>query len=256
MTDGEFGRQTVVVTGGAQGIGLGVAWRFGAMGSHVVLADVVVEGALSAAAELRAAGHDATGVRLDVRDPDASQALVAQLVEARGAIDVWINNAGVSHLGPSETLSRKAWRQSIDVMASGTFYCSQAVGRHMLERGTGVIVNVASVSGYMTSAGRAAYSAAKAAVVMLTQTLGVEWAPRGVRVVGVAPSVIMTDMVQRDVERGELDLDDCVRRTPLHRLGTVEDIADAIAYLASDAASYITAETMRVDGGWLAYQLF
>lgn len=256
MNDTAFRNRTIVVTGGAQGIGLGIARRFGLAGAQVVLADIKEDAARDAAAHLGTEGVNATGFALDVRDPAASHALVKTIVHERGAIHVWINNAGVSHLAPAETLSHTAWQNSLDVMVSGTFFCSQAVGRHMLARGQGVIVNVASVSGYMTSAGRAAYSTAKAGVVMLTQELGVEWAPRGVRVVGVAPSVIMTDMAQRDADSGELDLRDCARRTPLHRLGTVEDIADAIFYLCSDEASYITAETLRVDGGWLAYQLF
>ena len=256
MTDQAFRGRTVAVTGAAQGIGLGIATKFGELGARVVIADIHEVAARRSAADLCATGIDAIGCSLDVRDPDASHALVDSLVRERGSVDVWVNNAGVSYLAPAESFPLEDWRTSLDVMLSGTFYCSQAAGRHMLERGSGVIVNVASVTGYMTSAGRAAYSSAKAGVVMLTQTLGVEWAARGVRVVGVAPSVTMTDMARIDAEKGELNLDDCVRRTPLGRLASVDEVADAVAFLASDEASYIVAETMRVDGGWLSYQLF
>jgi NAD(P)-dependent dehydrogenase (short-subunit alcohol dehydrogenase family) len=119
-----------------------------------------------------------------------------------------------------------------------------------------VIVNIASVTGMLHIEGRAAYSVAKAGVIALTEALGIEWASRGVRVVGVAPGVVLTPMVHELFDQGAVDRATYEQRTPLRRLGTVEEIAEAVFYLASDEASYITAETMRVDGGWTAYQMF
>lgn len=126
----------------------------------------------------------------------------------------------------------------------------------MLEQGLGVIVNIASVGGIQHIEGRVAYSVPKAGLIMLTQALGIEWAKRGVRVVGIAPGVVMTEMVQKSLDEGTASLDAYLRRTPMRRLGSIEEIAEAVLFLASDQASYIVGEVMRVDGGWAAYQLF
>ncbi len=248
--------QTVVITGAGQGLGLGIARRFAQAGAHVVVAELNPDAGRRAAQALTADGLSAQFEPLDVRDPRQSAALVEKLAAERGGVDVWINNAGISRLAPAETMPLPDWDDSIAVMLSGTFYCSQAAGRHMLARGKGVIVNVASVTGMVHHHERAAYSTAKAGVIALTEALGVEWAGRGVRVVGVAPAVVLTEMVRQTVEQGQGTLDTFERRTPMRRLGTVDEIAEAVYFLAGDEASYITAETLRVDGGWVAYQLF
>ncbi len=248
--------RVVVITGAGQGLGLAFARRFTQAGAHVVIAEANQTTGRAAAEALRAEGRSAQFEPLDVRDPQQSAALVDRLADQRGHIDVWINNAGISRLGPAETLPRSDWDDSIAVMLSGAFYCAQAAGRHMLARGAGVIVNIASVTGMAHHHDRAAYSVAKAGVIALTEALGVEWAGRGVRVVGVAPAVVLTEMVRATVEEGQGTLEVFERRTPLRRLGTPEEIAEAVFFLAGDEASYITAETLRVDGGWVAYQLF
>ena len=256
MSDREFAGTTVVITGGARGLGRGMATRFARAGAHVLIADVDRQAGTETAAAIRADGWEASFQPLDVRDPRQSLALVDELVRGRGGVDVWVNNAGVEYNGPAETLSEGDWSESLAVMVSGTFFCSQAVGRHMLTRRRGVIINVASVNAYSVIEGRAAYCTAKAAVVMLTQALGVEWAGRGVRVVGIAPGVVRTELVERIIAEGWASEQLYERRTPMHRLGTIEEIADAVLFLASDRARYIIAETLRVDGGWAAYQLF
>jgi NAD(P)-dependent dehydrogenase (short-subunit alcohol dehydrogenase family) len=248
--------RVVVITGAGRGLGLGIARRFGQDGARVVIAELDLDTGPQAAALLSGDGISAVFEPLDVRKPEQSAALVSRLVQTHGRIDVWVNNAGIAHKAPAESLSLEAWDESIAVMLSGVFYCSQAAGRHMLEQGSGVIVNVASVGGMKHIEGRVAYSVPKAGVIMLTQALGVEWAKRGVRVVGIAPGVVMTEMVQKGIDEGTARLDAYIRRTPLRRLGTIEEIAEAVFFLASDEAAYIVGEVMRVDGGWVAYQLF
>lgn len=248
--------QVVVITGAGRGLGLGMARRFGREGAHVVLAEREVALGAAAAEALRAEGLNASFEVLDVRDAAMSIALAEAVTRAHGRIDAWINNAGVSHLGPAESLSQLDWDDSIATMLSGTFYCCQAAGRHMLARGAGVIVNIASVTGLMHETGRAAYSTAKAGVIALTEALGIEWAKRGVRVVGIAPGVIMTEMVQQTIADGQGTQAAWERRTPMRRLGSIDEVAEAAVFLSSAEASYIVGETLRVDGGWAAYQLF
>jgi NAD(P)-dependent dehydrogenase (short-subunit alcohol dehydrogenase family) len=251
-----FNEKVVVITGGGRGLGLGIARRFGQNGAHVVVAELDPDLGAQAAALLQDEGFSATFAPLDVREPEQSLALVAKVVSESGRLDVWVNNAGISTVAPAAALTRQQWDDLIAVNLSGVFYCAQAAGRQMLAQGHGVIINIASVTGMMHIEGRAAYSVAKAGVVALTEALGIEWAGRGVRVVGIAPGVVLTDMVQAVFDEGIAARETYERRTPMRRLGTVEEIAEAAFYLASEEASYITAETMRVDGGWTAYQLF
>lgn len=251
MTD-----QVAVITGAGRGLGLGMARRFGRAGAHVIIAERDAALGAAAADGLRAEGVRAAFEALDVRDAPQCIAVAETVTRAHGRIDVWINNAGVSHLGPAESLSQWDWDDSIGTMLSGTFYCCQAAGRHMLARGSGVIVNIASVTGLLHESGRAAYSTAKAGVIALTEALGIEWAKRGVRVVGIAPGVIMTDMVRQTIDEGQGTQAVWERRTPMRRLGTIDEVAEAAVFLSSAEASYIVGETLRVDGGWTAYQLF
>ena len=252
----EFEKKVVVITGAGRGLGFGMARRFGQEGATVVIAEIDPGTGPQAAEALRAEGIAASYAPLDVRDPAQSLSLVENLTEEYGHVDVWVNNAGIARKAPAESISIEAWDESIAVMLSGAFYCSQAAGRQMLAQGSGVIVNMASVGGIQHIEGRVAYSVPKAGLIMLTQALGIEWAQRGVRVVGIAPSVVMTDMVRHGIAEGTASLDAYLRRTPMHRLGTVEEIAEAVLFLASEQASYIVGEVMRVDGGWVAYQYF
>ena len=248
--------RTVVVTGSGRGLGFDMARRFGLAGASVVIAEIDSQAGEAAAEQLRAQNMDAAFRQLDVALPEESARLVETIVEERGAIDVWVNNAGVARKGPAETLPIHDWDASISVMLSGAYYCCRAAGAAMLAKGRGVIVNVASVNGYQAVEGRVAYCTAKAGLIMLTQSLGVEWASRGVRVVGIAPGVVLTDMVKRGIEEGTANVETYHRRTPMRRLGSEQEISEAVFYLASDEASSIVAETMRVDGGWGAYSYF
>ena len=248
--------RTIVVTGGTQGFGPALARRFGQGGAHVVMAGLDREvGDQRVVEELRREGLSVAFQRLDVRDPAQSRALVERLVAEHSAIDVWVNNADVTHARQAETLPPEAWEDNLTTVLSGAFYCAQAVGAHMLARGQGVIVNIASVSAFQAIAGGVADSTAKAGLVMLTRALGIEWAARGVRVVGIAPGAVLTDQNQPSIAPGTARTI-LERRTPLRRLGTVEEIAEAVFFMASSEASFVVGETMRVDGGWVAYHLF
>ena len=249
-------QEIVVITGAGRGLGLGMARRFAQTGAHVILAERDPALGIGAAEALRAVGLSASFELLDVTDAEQSRTLVAKVAREQGRVSTWVNNAGISRLGAAETLAQRDWDESISTMLSGTFYCCQAIGQHMLAQGQGVIINIASVTGLLHEQGRVAYSTAKAGVIALTEALGIEWAKRGVRVVGIAPGVILTDMVRQTVEEGQGDLAAWERRTPMRRLGTVEEIAEAALFLSSAKASYIVGETLRVDGGWTAYQLF
>jgi NAD(P)-dependent dehydrogenase (short-subunit alcohol dehydrogenase family) len=251
-----FKDKIVVITGAGRGLGLGMARRFGQEGAQVVIAELNPDTGARAAASLQDEGISAVFKPLDVSKPEQSIALVEQVVNEYERIDVWVNNAGIAHKAPAESISIEAWDESIAVMLSGVFYCSQAVGKQMLAQGSGTIVNIASVGGLQHIEGRVAYSVPKAGVIMLTQALGIEWAKRGVRVVGVAPGVVMTELVQKGIDEGTAKMDAYLHRTPMRRLGMVDEIAEAVLFLASDQASYIVGEVMRVDGGWAAYQLF
>jgi NAD(P)-dependent dehydrogenase (short-subunit alcohol dehydrogenase family) len=253
MAETDSRGMTVVITGEGRGATLGIARRFGQAGAHAVVAGRDANFAADATDGLRAEGLSASFEPLDVRDPMESERVVQKVTAEHGKIDIWVNNAAIFHTGPAENLPRKWWDATMAVNLSGVFYCCQAAARHMLSRGQGVIVNVAAADGYKPVEGRVAYSVAEAGVIMLTQALGIEWASRGIRVVGIAPGAIADASFPDEVE-GSTQLYE--RRTPLGRLGTVEELAEAVLFLAGNEASYLTAETMRVDGGWVAYQLF
>lgn len=227
----------VVVTGGMQGIGAAVADAFRAEGRPVAVLDV----------------QEGSPYRCDVADGEAVEATAARIEQDHGPVGVLVNNAGIAHILPSETLPEAEWRRTLDVIATGTFLCSRAFGRRMLDRGGGAIVNISSINAREAFPQRLAYCAAKAAVEMTTQVLAVEWADRGVRVNAVEPGVTRTEMVDAAIASGLVNEALYVGRTPMRRLAAPAEVADAVVFLASDRARFITGTTLVVDGGWSAY---
>ena len=257
MTQSEFRDKVVVVTGAARGLGLGMATRFSQAGAHAVSTDVDAVAGMEAAARLRKKDLAVVFEPLDVRVPEQSAAAVVdRLVETFGRIDIWVNNAGISHLGAAEGLALERWNECIDVMLSGTFYCCQAVGRSMLARGGGVIVNVASCNRNQTDRGTGGLQRAQGRRHRphraARHRMGRPRHPRRRR----GPSRRRDRCGPSGAEEGHFDIDACVRRTPLRRLDEVGEIAESVLYIASDETSCITGETLRGDGGWVAYQLF
>jgi NAD(P)-dependent dehydrogenase (short-subunit alcohol dehydrogenase family) len=246
----ELAGRVAVITGAGRGIGLAAARRLAQHGATVVIADLDDGRGRAAAHTLAGERLSASFQRVDVADPGLVEE-VAQRVGARyGRLDIWVNNAGLAQHGPSEKVSSAAWQLSIGVMLSGTFYGCQSAGRIMMRLGGGAIINVASVNGLVAQSGRAAYCAAKAGVIRLTEVLASEWAPHRIRVNAIAPSVFPTDLVVAALKAGAASMDGYVRRTPARRLGDLEELADVFLYLASDQSSYVTGQTLRVDGGW------
>lgn len=227
----------VVVTGGMQGIGAAIAEAFAANGDSVAILDV----------------QDGSPYVCDVSDAAQVERTAAEIEAELGPVDVLVNNAGIAHIAPSETLAEAEFRRSLDVMATGTFLCARAFGSRMLERQHGTIVNISSINAAEAFPQRLAYCAAKAAVEMMTRVLAIEWADRGVRVNAVAPGVTRTDMVGRAIASGAVNEAMYVERTPMRRLAEPSEIADAVVFLASDRASFITGATLVVDGGWSAF---
>lgn len=239
--------EVAVVTGGAGGIGAGVARTFAAAGARIAVADLDLDAARELAATL-GPGHLA--VELDVRSSASVLAAVETVRGELGPATILFNGAGVQRVRPTVELTPEDWDFVVDINLGGTFRCCQAFGRGMVAGGHGAIVNVASLTGIeIGGGGRVPYAASKGGVLGLTRALAVEWAPRGVRVNAIAPGITLTPLIERLAGDGSLDLDDYASRIPLGRVGTPDDMAGVTLMLVSRAGEYIIGQTLIVDGG-------
>lgn len=248
MADFELAGRTCLVTGASRGIGRGVAIELARAGAAVAVTARSASDLAGTVRDVEAAGGRALAVALEVRDR-ASIRSAADSVESRlGPVDVLVNNAGVQRLRHALDVTEDDWDYVLDINLRGLFFCCQELGRRMVERGRGKIVNVSSAAGLIPSAERAAYASSKAAVLMLTRVLAVEWAERGVTVNAVAPTFVETELAAQTLDRpGAREA--ILARIPLRRLATAQDVAAAVRYLASPAADYLTGATISVDGG-------
>jgi len=249
----KFAGSTAVVTGGAQGIGRACAERLAAEGARVALLDIDPAHAEATAAELSASAARSAGVACDVSSADSVADAFAQVHERFGRLDLLVNNAGVAIVGRTDTFPEASWDRVLDTLLKGTFLCSQQAGRAMIEQRSGTIVNVASMMGVTTFPNRAAYCSAKAGVVALTRVTANEWAPHGIRVNAVAPGYIRTPLIEQQIAAGAHEPDRIEEWTPLARMGTPEEVASAVRFLASDEAGFVTGHTLVIDGGFTAY---
>jgi NAD(P)-dependent dehydrogenase (short-subunit alcohol dehydrogenase family) len=245
--------RSVLITGAAAGLGLAMAEAFGRQGCRLALTDIDAETLDAAVARLRGSGVQAEGFAGSVADGAAVEAAFAGAEAAFGGLDVAVNNAGISMNKPTLELSEEEWQTALDVNLTGVLRCARAAARRMMPQGSGVILNLASMYGVVAAPERLAYCVTKSGVAMMTKALAIEWAEAGLRVNALAPGYVKTALVERLVETDRLDEARLTRRTPLGRLGTVEEVADLAVFLASDSARYITGQVVGVDGGWTAY---
>jgi NAD(P)-dependent dehydrogenase (short-subunit alcohol dehydrogenase family) len=238
----ELDGRAAIVTGGASGIGRAVAHRLAQLGAAVAVLDRDGEGARRVAAEV-----DGVGFEVDVRDGDAVAAAVQAAAEQCGGVSTLVNNAGTGDLRPLHTVDDRLWHRLLDVNLTGTYHGMRAAIPLMLEAGRGAIVNVASLSGITPTRNEAPYSAAKAAVIALTRSGALEYGP-AVRVNCVAPGFVRTPLtaIWDDHAEAFAPIRDAI---PLQRIGEPEEIAELVAFLCSDGASYITGQTIVIDGG-------
>jgi NAD(P)-dependent dehydrogenase (short-subunit alcohol dehydrogenase family) len=246
--------RTALVTGAGGGIGREIARTLAVAGADVVVADINEAPGKEVAEEITCLGRAASFAAVDVRDPESVGAMASAALKETGKVDILVNSAGIAFNTPAEEVSDEEWLNVMSINLNGVFWCCREVGKHMLDRGSGAIVNIASMSGLVANMPQpqAHYNASKAGVILLTKSLAGEWATRGVRVNAVSPGYIGTEMTKRGMNNPEwyklwLEL------TPMKRVGTPSEIAHAVWYLASDAASFATGTNLVVDGGYTSW---
>jgi NAD(P)-dependent dehydrogenase (short-subunit alcohol dehydrogenase family) len=247
--------KVIVVFGGAGGIGAEVGARLASDGAQIVIADLDGVHAQARAAATVAAGGRAIGVPCDITNAESCDAAAQAAVDAFGRLDGAVNCAGISRPHDSISLPPADWARMVDVQLNGAFYAAQACAKRMWDTG-GAMVFITSTNAEAAFPRRAAYCSAKAGVAMLTKVLAIEWAAQGIRVNAVGPAYVATEMTQRNIAAGNVDEAQIKARIPLGRLAQPADVADAVSFLLSEHAAFITGHSLYVDGGWLAYGYF
>ncbi len=239
--------RTALVTGAGRGLGKAIAWKLASMGARIVLNDIVQSDAVDATAdELRAAGRQVAVAKGDVTSAADAKAMVKAAVDAFGSLDVLVNNAGITRDGPLLMMPEADWDAVLGINLKGAFLCTKAAGKVMLRQSRGRIVNIASVAGRYGNGGQANYSASKAGLIGLTLTTAKELGPRGITCNAVTPGVIeskMTEVLPEELKKKYLE------SIALGRFGKPEDVANVVAFLASDEAAYVTGQVIDIDGG-------
>ena len=246
--------RSVIVTGAGSGIGKAVSLRLAQAGWDVGAADLNGTAVRGTAEEICAVGGRAVAVVGDIACSGHCARMITAVVEGLGRVDALVNCAGISKPGDSLAYSQEDWERLIGVQLNGAFFAAQAVGRQLVQQGEGgAIVFITSTNSEAAFPRRAAYCAAKAGVAMLTKVLAVEWAVHRIRVNAVGPAYVETEMTRRNIAAGNVSQEAIERRIPLGRLAQPGDVADAVEFLLSNQAGFITGQSLYVDGGWLAY---
>ncbi len=238
--------KVALVTGGAQGIGRAIALLLAREGAKVAVADVNLEKALETSRELEALGGQAAAIGGSVSDPKSAEAMVEQTAEKFGGLDILVNNAGITRDGVLLRMKEEDWDSVMAVNLKGAFHCTKSALRLFLKRKGGKVINIASVTGEMGNAGQSNYAASKAGLIGFTKSVAREYASRNIQVNAVAPGFIDTAMSQAIPQR---DRDFLIKQIPMERLGSPEDVAEAVLFLAGPASDYITGQVINVNGG-------
>lgn len=244
-----------LVTGAGQGIGLAIARTLAEAGADIVVAELNPTTGQEAVREIETIGSKAFFVEVNVANPDSVDAMASAAIEHFGQVDILVNNAGIVENTPAEDITNEDWTRIINVNVNGVFWCSRAIGRHMLERGSGVIVNIASMSGLVVNKPQpqSSYNVSKAAVIMMTKSLAAEWARRGIRVNSVSPGYIGTELVKDVLKQSDEWREIWHEMTPVGHIGEPLDVAHAVLFLASDASKFATGSNLVIDGGYTAW---
>ena len=247
----ELENKTVVVTGGSKGIGKDIALTFAKLNANVVISGRNKDVLQETLEELQSFNKRCMAVSGDLSDIQEVRRLIDTAAEEFGTIDVLVNNAGVNIAKPAIEVTEEDWDTVLDLNLKSAFFASQAAAKHMLEQNSGRIINIASQMAFVGFVKRAAYCSSKGGLVQMTKALAVEWAKNGIRVNGVAPTFIETDLTAKMFEDEEFKKE-VNSRILLDGLSQPKDISGAVLYLASDLANFVTGETIKVDGGWTA----
>lgn len=243
---GKLQDKVTIITGGISGIGKASADLFASEGAKLVLVDVNEEKGQEVAAELESKGHEAIFVKADVTSEEDAENVFNKTIEKFGRVDILFNNAGIGATKPTHEVTYAEYRKTVNVDLDAVFLFAQHAIKKFLDQGEGVIVNTASMYGWVGASGSAAYNAAKGGVINLTRSLGVEYAANNIRVNALCPGFIDTPIIPAELKAALSDI------TPIGRLGQSEEMAKAALFLASDDSSFMTGNTLTVDGGYTA----
>lgn len=240
-----------IVTGGAQGLGLGMATSFAKYGAKVFILDKNIALAKESAQALPGSGHDA--FECDITDAKMRKTAIENVVATAGRIDVLVNNAGITHIQEAENMDETAWKEVFEVNIHGGMFMSRDVAAYMIAQGSGSIINIGSITSLVAFPGRSVYCTTKTAVIGLTRSLAIDFAQKGIRVNAIGPGYHETALFKKYVDNGLIDREKIRKRIPMGRLGSIEDVGEAAVFFASPLSKYVTGQFLMVDGGYTAF---